>query len=682
MSINPSHQKLQNSAPELYEAYVQLEQDLAKTTKELVEMHEEYNKSKEELKLVNESIDGFDTQLNKTQELLNKTMPSSGTNQEYEKLFKEKSFLDNRRNAQLELQILVTETIAGYEVRKEEQSTKFSFFKELISWSTEPCSDQEYQVRIDKIKKIWSCFLFKSKRLDLSNDAREQLELTSIPKAVGKLTQLEILNLDGHQISELPLEIWKLPQLKNLKIRGNRFQNLSTEVRQLTQLKGLDISNNQLTAFPVEIGQLSQLAYLAFDNNPITTLPGEIGQMLELQELEASQCQLVALPPELSNLTHLKSLSVWQNCLRGIPGPLARLPSTCKIDVNFNQISRDAIRIFLDQSNRQRALNPSLGPALAYSIHDDDNAELNDDSTIGEIVTFWLEQFRSNFSNDNVNCKGLESVYTCQNPLGHPLFQPFFDELTPREIGILKQFLIRLKRTEDFKHPSACQALTLNTIRMLHGVCTNKNFKVLAFTIIENALATCGDRVADAFNDIYLQWLLYCNSKDLSIDKLASLLIGCERLDIVTAFAKEKIAEKSLGDHIETILYFKVKLKEKLNLPVATERMLYGAMAGITDDELEVAAKRAQDRTSSPEQIFKILMSHNLWPEQLVQENPNDFQAIDFEARGKMGKVEDDAELSEQERLDKIAEHESERKALRQQLVEKLTRAWIANHLI
>jgi C-terminal novel E3 ligase, LRR-interacting len=155
------------------------------------------------------------------------------------------------------------------------------------------------------------------------------------------------------------------------------------------------------------------------------------------------------------------------------------------------------------------------------------------------------------------------------------------------------------------------------------------------------------------------------------------VLVGARRLDIVNGFAREKIKEKSLGDPIEVHLYCKMKLKKTLDLPVATEGMLYPAMAGITDNELAVAAKRALDRTSSPEQILEILISSEHWTEKLVQEHPEEFMKIDRELNAEIENVSENNTLTEQAKKDQIDKIQKLRETRRKELVAQLTKAWI-----
>jgi Leucine-rich repeat (LRR) protein len=518
------------------------------------------------------------------------------------------------------------------------------FLKEFLPWLNETCTDAEFSGRLDLSQKMYEIFKERVPELRFVG-ARTPEALTSFPKSIGELSHLTHIVLRGHNFTNLPSEIWKLKNLQHLDLSCNLWlSGLSPDVRHLTQLKNLALMGNRLLSLPPEIGKLEQLEDLGVSDNLIE-----------------------ALPPEFCNLSKLKILTVDRNRLRGIPGALANLSSRCTIFAFQNHFSQEAIVAFQRQVEQQRAINPALGPILQCSIFDHDYTQTYENTTIEEAIDFWLNQFRINFAKDSVSCKALEGMYTCEDPKTDLRLQSFLQKLDPIEQGKLKQYLISLKRTEDFKHPLACQGLILNTVRMLDGACTNEAFRKMVMHYIGNALGTCGDRAADTYDDIHLLWLLYCNSKEMSINKLASLLIGRKRLGIVFDFAEKKIKEKSLPDPISTHLYCKTKLKDKLDLPVATEGMLYPKTAGITDEELVEAEELARKQTS-PEHLFGILMSEEFWQEALMKEHEQEFAKINDEANEKIIK------LMEQERKSEVAQVDIERKNLIAQRMEELTR--------
>lgn len=93
-------------------------------------------------------------------------------------------------------------------------------------------------------------------------------KLTSLPPAIGRLTQLTFLSLENNQLTSLPSEIWQLKQLTCLNLNDNQLTSLPTEIGGLAQLTHLYVKNNQLTSFPAEIGLLN-LTQFSFDNNPL-----------------------------------------------------------------------------------------------------------------------------------------------------------------------------------------------------------------------------------------------------------------------------------------------------------------------------------------------------------------------------------------------------------------------------
>ena len=93
-------------------------------------------------------------------------------------------------------------------------------------------------------------------------------ELTTLPKEIGNLKNLEWLFLGNNQLTTLPPEIWKLTNLRMLALRGNKLTNLLPKIGRLKNLKRLNLYYNQLTTLPPEIGKLKNLKDLDLRGNP------------------------------------------------------------------------------------------------------------------------------------------------------------------------------------------------------------------------------------------------------------------------------------------------------------------------------------------------------------------------------------------------------------------------------
>ena len=70
--------------------------------------------------------------------------------------------------------------------------------------------------------------------------------LTSLPVSIGKLTQLEVLDLHQNSLEKLPESVAQLTRLISLDISNNKFSDLQKFIIQLDRLKEINLDNNPL----------------------------------------------------------------------------------------------------------------------------------------------------------------------------------------------------------------------------------------------------------------------------------------------------------------------------------------------------------------------------------------------------------------------------------------------------
>ncbi|KAL2651050.1 hypothetical protein R1flu_019178 [Riccia fluitans] len=163
-------------------------------------------------------------------------------------------------------------------------------------------------------------------------------EVTTLPREVGELTQLEQLFLNI-----CPAGLGSLPPLEKLR-----------------SLKALELHQKparpSASTLSREIAQLHSLTRLSVCNFSISWLPPEIGALKLLEDLDISFNKLKLLPKELAGLTSLKTLRVASNKLIELPSELTRLPDLTTIDVAHNRLtSLDSLQ--LESMTSLRALN-------------------------------------------------------------------------------------------------------------------------------------------------------------------------------------------------------------------------------------------------------------------------------------------------------------------------------------
>ncbi|MEM6262795.1 MAG: leucine-rich repeat domain-containing protein [Bacteroidota bacterium] len=185
-------------------------------------------------------------------------------------------------------------------------------------------------------------------------DREQKGKLTTLPTSIGKLKNLEVLDLAYNRITHLPESFSQLHALRDLNLTINqlsylpeRFGNLTqleilllarntglkefpASFQKLKNLKVLDIETNEMGALPDFFGELTSLQWLDASFCELTTLPSSFVQLTELRELDLSFNQLDTLPPRFGQLTNLVSLDLYNNSLKEFPdfeSPMERLES-------------------------------------------------------------------------------------------------------------------------------------------------------------------------------------------------------------------------------------------------------------------------------------------------------------------------------------------------------------------
>jgi hypothetical protein len=379
-----------------------------------------------------------------------------------------------------------------------------------------------------------------------------------------------------------------LTSSKELNLNSLRLQSLPDCISKLTQLKSLWLNNNQLTALPDTFGQLTQLKDLWLDNSQLTALPDTFGQLTQLIILALRNNQLTMLPQSFSNLS-----------------------SNLMTDFDNNRFTPGTIQVLLTGIATVRQPNPSQGPHIEFTIFDH-----NRDSTklpLNKIIPFWIELYNA-----------LPGVQVADANR----YVTFCESLPDNEKNNLTEYLNRVRDTEDFKNGTASEKYmaTLEIYEMIRDLQTNEHFRIEVFKLLEDALSSCRDRVTIARNNIEIQRLLSENNVD-SI-RFSQILIGVERKALIEKAAYKRIREKGLGDRIETLLYYHIKSKDALKLPISINNMSYEFACGVTAAEVEVDSRAVLEQTKTQEQIISLLLQYQHWSNKIKEIYRSEFDHL------------------------------------------------------
>jgi Leucine-rich repeat (LRR) protein len=160
--------------------------------------------------------------------------------------------------------------------------------------------------------------------LDLSSNG---LDVDAVPLLGATFSRLRALRLKYNQLTDLPVTaLRQLAHLEVLELDGNQISVL--EEAALAALPGslrrLSLSSNGMARLPDGIGVSAcrALTHLNLSTNPLTALPDSLGSCPALSHLDVSSCRLMALPASLAGAGSLKRLFCQVGANPASPAPV------------------------------------------------------------------------------------------------------------------------------------------------------------------------------------------------------------------------------------------------------------------------------------------------------------------------------------------------------------------------
>ena len=155
----------------------------------------------------------------------------------------------------------------------------------------------------------------------------KSVNLVTIPKCIGEMTNLKVVALGFNNITEIPVEFFNLKDLFYFISVDNKLDVLPDEFDKLQSLKYFILENTNLTEIPKSIFSITNLVHLHFTDSPISNIPNEIGNMKNLYWLSLNGTNITHLPESIKNLkdclnhlelidtkvpqSHIDSLRLW-----------------------------------------------------------------------------------------------------------------------------------------------------------------------------------------------------------------------------------------------------------------------------------------------------------------------------------------------------------------------------------
>ncbi|KAF4979107.1 hypothetical protein FZEAL_4597 [Fusarium zealandicum] len=158
---------------------------------------------------------------------------------------------------------------------------------------------------------------------------------------LSNLSELEILDVHGNNISALPHKIENMSRLRILNLSENSFESISFEGLANLPLTELNLRKNKLKGTLIEepIDSLPQLHSLDASANQLQRLVplGSAIHLPVLHSLSLSMNRLQGLP-DMTSWTGLLTLTVDENSISGIPNSFTSLEKLRHADFSSNDI--------------------------------------------------------------------------------------------------------------------------------------------------------------------------------------------------------------------------------------------------------------------------------------------------------------------------------------------------------
>ena len=150
---------------------------------------------------------------------------------------------------------------------------------------------------------------------------------------------------------------------------------------------------------------------------------------------------------------------------------------------------------------------------------------------------------------------------------------------------------------------------------MLKEMDHNSEFMEEACNIIQDATATCGDRMILSVLYVSLQFKMHllANSLDKTEDIVNFLIRGPFIMGELEKIAREKIKTMRVVDEIEVYLAYPIKLRDYYNIPIETREMLYYTCSSIDNKDLERAKQIVDKKLHNKDIIINFLSTQPLW---------------------------------------------------------------------
>ncbi|WP_236166248.1 NEL-type E3 ubiquitin ligase domain-containing protein [Pseudomonas juntendi] len=440
------------------------------------------------------------------------------------------------------------------------------------------------------------------------------LRLHVADMAVGELPTLPQGSSFGH-VAELTLAGLHVPALPPGFL--GCFRHLRT----------LDLSDNALRELPEGLEEMPELTQLILRNNNIRPSAGQVAALLRcvnLRRLDLNDNPLGALQLDVSGLHRLQRLRLRRTGLTSMPSGLQWCARLEYADLRDNQIA-ELPQALLDAPAAVRQVVDVEGNALPTALREQLYAP--------EIVPVPL--MLGEGAEAQAMHAWLGTRAEADQAVGREQWQALRSE--PGSDAFF-ELLVGMTQSAEFR--LAPEQLGARVWTLVEALSVDRDLREALFALADEPRA-CADNLANCFSNLEVRYqVLHATQGGEPVaTRDARLLLARRlyRLDTVLALARADINSRyadgrwQRGDHaeeeVEVSLAYRTGLAERLNLIGQPRYMLFGALAVVSEADLERACNAVLAGEAS-EDITRYISQRDFWIEVLRAEHPQDFALI------------------------------------------------------
>jgi Leucine-rich repeat (LRR) protein len=459
-------------------------------------------------------------------------------------------------------------------------------------------------------------------KLNLNNNS-----LGGLPTTFRNLTSLKKICLGDNRLSFFPKELTFLNSLEDLYLNGNKISVFPNFLfGELPSLKRLNLSENQLISLPDSIGFFKELKVLSVGGNLLTSLPPSLKNLVNLEKLILFDNRFESFPEIFDSFEKMKELSLRKNeTLTGIPNTIFNLPESCCVNIEECGFSTGLMQnLYRDSMSLDY-----FGPRFKFSVFRNISKAENRKET--------QQLIRELYSLVGREPKKLKNL-----PLKNTEF---------------RMWLSRLTIMADYNAQGARQqALVGKILNYLERADRDSQFLMTLRAVISGAIETCGDRMALSVVHLGIAYeISTINPNTVEMGQLAEFLKrGVWAMKLLEMIAMEKMRTLKCVDEIEVYLAYPTMLKERLQLPINIEDMLFLNSSGITSSDLDVAQDFVNMHLNDQQAVAEFLITQEIWLKALSHRCPKEVSLLKQVKRESLRDISNKATNSEYIEIERV----------------------------